>query len=162
MRGGTGEHAMFFAARGHGVTGFDFVEEPIAEARRKAAQRSLIVKFLVKDALKLYEWTERFDNVLDSGLFHVFSHADRIRYVRGLKIVLNPGGRLFLLCFSDATPGTEGPRRVSQSELRHAFADGWEIESLEPVRLEIRPEYRQGAFSGEDPRGWFLITHRLA
>lgn len=162
MRGGTGEHAMFFAARGHGVTGFDFVEEPIAEARRKAAQRSLIVKFLVKDALKLYEWTERFDNVLDSGLFHVFSDADRIRYVRGLKIVLNPGGRLFLLCFSDATPGTEGPRRVSQSELRHAFADGWEIESLEPVRLEIRPEYRQGAFSGEDPRGWFLITHRLA
>src|SRR6266480_1451570 len=73
-----------------------------------------------------------------------------------------PRGRLFLLCFSDATPGTEGPRRVSQSELRHAFADGWEIESLEPVRLEIRPDYRQGAFSGEDPRGWFLIAHRLA
>jgi len=22
--------------------------------------------------------------------------------------------------------------------------------------------YRQGAFSGEDPRGWFLIAHRLA
>jgi len=63
---------MFFAARGHAVTGFDFVEEPIAAARRKAAQRSLIAKFLVKDALKLYEWTERFDNVLDSGLFHVF------------------------------------------------------------------------------------------
>jgi len=159
---GTGEHALFFAARGHAVTGFDFLEEPIAAARRKAAQRILIVKFLVKDALKLHEWTERFDNVLNSGLFHVFSDADRIRYVRGLKTVLNPGGRLFLLCFSDATPGTEGPRRVSQSELHHAFADGWEIESLEPVRLEIRPEYRQGAFSGEDPRGWFLIARRLA
>jgi hypothetical protein len=76
---------------------------------------------------------------------------------------LNPGGRLFLLCFSDATPGMEGPRRVSQSGLRHAFADGWEIESIEPVRLEIRPEYRQqGAFSGEDPRGWFLIARRVA
>src|SRR5207244_7156778 len=123
---GTGEHALFFAARGHAVTGFDFLEEPIAAARRKAAQRILIVKFLVKDALKLHEWTERFDNVLNSGLFHVFSDADRIRYVRGLKTVLNPGGRLFLLCFSDATPGTEGPRRVSQSELHHAFADGWE------------------------------------
>jgi len=101
---GTGEHAMFFAARGHAVTGFDFVEEPIAAARRKAAQRSLIAKFLVKDALKLYEWTERFDNVLDSGLFHVFSDADRIRYVRGLETVLDPGGSLFLLCFSDACP----------------------------------------------------------
>jgi hypothetical protein len=31
------------------------------------------------------------------------------------------------------------------------------------VRLEIRPEYKQqGAFSGEDPRGWFLIARRLA
>jgi cyclopropane fatty-acyl-phospholipid synthase-like methyltransferase len=137
--------------------------QPIAAARRKAVERSLIVKFLVKDALKLHEWTERFDNVLDSGLFHVFSDAGRIRYVHRLETVLNPSGRLFLLCFSDATPGTEGPRRVSQSELRHAFADGWEIESLEPVRLEIRPEHKQrGAFSGEDPRGWFLIARRLA
>jgi hypothetical protein len=58
--------------------------------------------------------------VLDSGLFHVFSDEDRIRYVRGLKTVLDPGGRLFLLCFSDATPRTEGPRRVSQPELRVA------------------------------------------
>jgi len=160
---GTGEHALFFAARGHAVTGFDFLEEPIAAAQRKADERGLIVKFLVKDAVKLDEWTERFDNVLDSGLFHVFSDADRVHYVRGLKTVLDPGGRLFLLCFSDATPGAEGPRRVSQSELRQSFADGWEIESLEPVRLEIRPEYKQqGAFSGEDPLGWFLIASRQA
>jgi hypothetical protein len=73
--------------------------------------------------------------VIDSGLFHVFSDTDRIRYVRGLENVLNPGARLFLLCFSDATPGMEGPRRVSQSELRHAFADGWEIESVPPEKL---------------------------
>lgn len=158
---GTGEHALFFAARGHDATGIDFVEEPIAAARRKAAERSLIVKFLVKDALNLHEWSERFDNVLDSGLFHVFSDEDRVRYLRGLETVLDPGARLFLLCFSDATPGTEGPRRVTQSELRGAFGDGWEIESLEPVRLEIRPEYKQqGTFLGEDPHGWFLIARR--
>ena len=45
---GTGEHALFFAARGHAVTGFDFLEEPIAAARRKALERGLNVKFLVK------------------------------------------------------------------------------------------------------------------
>ncbi len=159
---GTGEHALFFAALGHAVTAFDFLEEPIVAARRKAAERNLIVNFHVKDALSLEEWTERFDNVIDSGLFHVFSDADRLRYVRGLKSVLNPDGRLFLLCFSDATPGNQGPRRVSQSELRHAFADGWEIESLEPARLEIRPEHRARAYSGEDPRGWLLVARRLA
>src|SRR2546430_5128901 len=57
----------------------DVCSSDLAAAPRKAAERSLIVKFLVKDALKLHEWTERFDNVLDSGLFHVFSDADRIR-----------------------------------------------------------------------------------
>ena len=52
---GTGEHALFFAARGHAVTGFDFLEEPIVAARRKAAERGLTIKFLVEDALKLRE-----------------------------------------------------------------------------------------------------------
>src|SRR5437879_13427855 len=93
----------------------------MAAARRKAAQRSLIVKFLVKDALKLHEWTERFDNVLDSGLFHVFYDADRIRYVRGLNTVLIPGGRMFLLCFSGSTPGSDSTRRVYTYEYHHTF-----------------------------------------
>jgi 2-polyprenyl-3-methyl-5-hydroxy-6-metoxy-1,4-benzoquinol methylase len=48
---GTGEHALFFAARGHAVTGFHFLEEPIAAAKRKAVERSLIVKFLVPGEL---------------------------------------------------------------------------------------------------------------
>jgi len=38
---GTGEHALFFAARGHRVIGIDFVEEPIRRARAKAAERGL-------------------------------------------------------------------------------------------------------------------------
>ena len=38
---GTGEHALFFAARGHRVTGIDFVEEAIRRARVKAAERGL-------------------------------------------------------------------------------------------------------------------------
>src|SRR5579862_3476958 len=87
---GTGENALFFAGRGHALTGFDFLEEPILAARRKAAERGLAATFLVKDALKLGEWTERFDNIIDSGLFHVFSDEDRARYVQGLKTVLKP------------------------------------------------------------------------
>jgi cyclopropane fatty-acyl-phospholipid synthase-like methyltransferase len=117
---GTGEHALLFASRGQEATGFDFLEEAIVAAKRKAAERGLAATFLVQDALKLQEWTARFDSVIDSGLFHVFSDEDRTLYVSGLKTVLKRGGRLFLLCFSDAQPGTEGPRRVSQAELREA------------------------------------------
>ena len=60
--------------------------------------------------------------MIDSGLFHVFSDQDRQRYVEGLAAVLKPGGRLFLMCFSDEEPGTQGPRRVSKQELHDAFA----------------------------------------
>src|SRR5262245_66266085 len=79
---GTGEHALFFAARGHQVTGIDFVEEAIRRARRKADERGLAVRLLVKDATTLGDWGERFASVIDCGLFHVFSDDDRRRYVQ--------------------------------------------------------------------------------
>lgn len=55
---GTGENALFFAGRGHQVTGIDFLEEPIQRAIRKAAERELSATFLVKDALTLKDWTD--------------------------------------------------------------------------------------------------------
>src|SRR6266567_1147502 len=58
---GTGENALYFAKRGHKVMGIDFLEEPIQRARRKAADRGLPANFLVKDALTLNDWAERFD-----------------------------------------------------------------------------------------------------
>jgi cyclopropane fatty-acyl-phospholipid synthase-like methyltransferase len=157
---GTGEHALFFAAQGYRVTGIDFVEEAIRRARTKAAQRGLSVEFLVKDALTLADWGERFATVIDCGLFHVFSDDDRRRYVQGLTQVVKPGGRLFLMCFSDAEPGAEGPRRVSRYELHDAFADGWEVESVQPVQIEINPAFTEVTFSEGGPKAWFAIVRR--
>jgi SAM-dependent methyltransferase len=111
---GTGENSPYFASNGHRVIGIDFVAEAIRRARRQAAELNASVEFLIKDALALGDWDARFNTVIDSGLFHFFSNADRQRYVRGLTKVLEPGGRLFLLCFSDREPGTDGPRRVSR------------------------------------------------
>jgi SAM-dependent methyltransferase len=157
---GTGENALFFAARGHRVVAIDFVPEAIGRARTKAAIRGLPVEFLVKDATALSGWDERFDTVIDSGLFHVFSDDDRRRYLQGLEHVLEPGGRLFLLCFSDREPGTDGPRRVSRQELYDAFADGWEIESLQPVQIEVDPAFTEVTFSDGGPQAWFAIIRR--
>jgi cyclopropane fatty-acyl-phospholipid synthase-like methyltransferase len=157
---GTGEHALFFAARGHRVLGIDFVDEAIRRARAKATDRGLAVEFLVKDATALAGWGERFASVIDSGLFHVFSDDDRRRYVRGLAQVVEPSGRLFLLCFSDEEPGTEGPRRVSRQELYDAFGDGWEVESVQPVQLEVNPEFTEVKFSQGGPKAWFAVVRR--
>jgi cyclopropane fatty-acyl-phospholipid synthase-like methyltransferase len=159
---GTGETALFFAGRGHVVTGIDFLEEPIQRAKRKAAERGLNVRFQVKDALTLKDWNERFDNVIDSGLFHVFSDEDRGKYVTGLSNVLNPGGRLLLLCFSDAEPGDQGPRRISKKELHDTFAQGWMAESIQPVRIEVIPDLKEFTFSEGGPKAWFAIIRRAA
>jgi cyclopropane fatty-acyl-phospholipid synthase-like methyltransferase len=158
---GTGDTALFFASRGHQVTGIDFLDEPIQRAKRKAAERGVSVTFLVKDAMTLKDWPERFDNVIDSGLFHTLSDEDRQTYVAGLAAVLKPGGKLFLLCFSDEEPGTQGPRRISQKELRDAFSQGWTIESIKPVQLEVAPNLKDIAFSTGGPKAWFAVVRRV-
>ncbi len=157
---GTGDTALFFAHRGHKVLGIDFLAEPIQRAKRKAAERGLTVTFLVMDALALNDLPEVFDTVIDSGLFHVFNNADRKRYVAGLATVVKPGGRLFLLCFSDAEPGTQGPRRVSAQEIKDAFAQGWVVESIEPTRFDVRPDLKEISFSDGGPQAWFVVVKR--
>src|SRR5689334_24019422 len=79
-----------------------------------------------------------FDSGLDSGLFHTFDDADRAAYVRSVAHVLAPGGSLHVLCFSDLEPGDWGPRRVTQQELREAFADGWSVRAIEAFRFATR------------------------
>jgi SAM-dependent methyltransferase len=157
---GTGELALYLAARGHRVVGIDFVEEAIRRARAKAAERGLAVEFLVKDATALLDWDERFASAIDCGLFHCFSDDDRRHYVRGLAGVLKPGGRLFLMCFSDEEPGSEGPRRVSRQELYETFADGWQVETIQRSRFEVNPEFAEIKFSDGGPKAWFASVRR--
>jgi cyclopropane fatty-acyl-phospholipid synthase-like methyltransferase len=156
---GTGENALYFASKGCKVTGIDFLEEAIQRAKRKAAERGLSVNFLVKDATDLKSWAERFDNVIDCGLFHGFSDEDRKKYVDGLVTILKVGGRLFLMCFSDEEPGTVGPRRIAQKELRDAFTEGWVIESIKPSQFEVVP-LKDFTFSEGGPKAWFAVMRR--
>jgi cyclopropane fatty-acyl-phospholipid synthase-like methyltransferase len=157
---GTGDNSLFFAGRGHKVTGIDFLEEPINRAKTKASERGLTATFLVMDALALNELPELFDSIIDCGLFHVFSDEDRRRYVDGLATVLKPGGRLFLLCFSDEEPGTQGPRRVSTQELNDAFSSGWMVESIQPTRFEVIPDLKDMVFSEGGPKAWFVVVRK--
>lgn len=158
---GTGENSCFFAARGHTVVGIDFVAAAVEQARRKVDGRTLPVTFLVKDALTLADWDERFDTAIDSGVFHVFGDEPRARYVAGLGAVVRPGGRLILVCFSNAEPGTHGPRRVTRAELEASFsaANGWVVESIEPSRYELKAVPGL-VFSDGGAKAWLLSARR--
>jgi len=134
---GTGEHALLAFSRGHEAAGIDSSPRAIELAKQKATERGATVRFLVWDALELPALGEQFDTVLDCGLFHVLDDESRVRYVRSLAGALAPGGRYFMLCFSDHQPGDWGPRRVTEREIRQSFSDGWQVESIEPTVLDI-------------------------
>jgi cyclopropane fatty-acyl-phospholipid synthase-like methyltransferase len=114
----------------------------------------------VADALELEHCHLQFDNVIDCGLFHVFGDEQRPRYVASLASVLRADGHVVLMCFSDEEPGTDGPRRVSQAELRAAFADGWSFRSIEPVRFRVSPDVADANFSPGGPKAWFAVIQR--
>ena len=156
---GTGDNALFFAQRGQSVVGIDFVEFPIMEARRKAAELGVDAEFLQMDALKLASLDRQFDSVIDCGLFHVLSDADRRAYVAALTHVTKLSGKLFLMCFSDQEPVGPGPRRIRQDEIRAAFAEGWTVESITPSHFEPNPESKETFVDG-GPRAWFAVMRR--
>jgi 2-polyprenyl-3-methyl-5-hydroxy-6-metoxy-1,4-benzoquinol methylase len=151
---GTGEHALLAASLGFDATGIDGAPRAIEQAQVKARERSLDVRFMVGDVLELATYGERWDTVLDCGVFHVFDDADRVTFVESLAAVTPVGGQYFMLCFSDEQPGAAGPRRVPQHEIRAAFATGWHIDAIEPSAIETNWKDRSA-------RAWLAtITRR--
>jgi len=155
---GTGEHTLLAASRGAEATGIDASARAISLARAKAASRELAVRFERGDVLCLGDLGLTFDTVIDSGVFHVFSDEDRVRYVTSMASALRPGGRCYLICFSDRQPGDAGPRRVSQDELRAAFGDGWAVISIEAETFEINP----AMLDFTSAQAWLAILERRA
>jgi len=137
---GTGEHTMMASKLGLDATGVDAAPAAIALAEGKARERGIHARFLVWDALRLGELDGPFDSVIDSGLFHVFNDDDARAYVESLKAATAPGSRYFMACFSEREPGDWGPRRITQAEIRSSFADGWRVDSIEPVQFDVLNE----------------------
>lgn len=135
---GTGELTLLAASRGLPATGVDSSPKAIAIARARATARDIHgARFEVGDVLDLSFLGARFDTVLDSGVLHVFDDGARGRYVESIRRVLNTGGRYHMLVFSDAQPGTWGPRRVRRDEFEDIFADGWQLLRVESAGFEL-------------------------
>jgi SAM-dependent methyltransferase len=150
---GTGEHALMAADAGCEATGVDISPSAIRLAQAKASKRAISARFLVADARDLASLGQQFDVVLDCGLFHIFDDEDRGRLVASLASATRPGGAYFMLCFSENEPPGWGPRRITQDEIRDAFAEGWRVESIEPADLDV-------TIRSEPVRSWFASIAR--
>jgi SAM-dependent methyltransferase len=151
---GTGEHALMSAGLGLDVTGVDLASNALDTARGKARDRGLTARFLRQDARRLADLGESFDTVLDCGLFHIFTGADRAAFVNSLRSVVLSGGRYFMLGFSDRQPGEWGPHRLNREEIIVAFARGWRVDSIEPATIEVSTE-------PDGIRAWLVALTRI-
>jgi len=126
---GPGTQAIALAERGFEVTATDISEAAIAKANERAAAHRIGVRFLVDDILAS-KLDRSFEAVFDRGCFHVLDPASHRDYVATVAALLAPGGFLFLKCFSDAEPGTQGPYRFRPEEIRGIFGAAFEVLSI--------------------------------
>lgn len=154
---GTGEHALTAAANGCDALGVDLSETALEQARAKARLRGLAARFVRHDVLALDALGERFDVVLDSLVFHGFHIAERARYVDSVAQVLEPGGRMFVLCFAEEPPQRPGRvHKVTPEQIEQAFAAGWRVDAIDPVTVaSALPSLPDGL------RGWRAAATRL-
>ena len=151
---GTGENALYLAELGFEVWGIDAAPYAIKKAKEKAKKRSLTVNYLVFNALKLHLLQNKFDTIIDCGLFHVFSDEERPIFATSLSSALCPGGKYFMLCFSEHEPGSYGPRRVTQAEIRAAFSKGWKFNYIREAEFET-------IFGPHGVKAWLSSITRL-
>ena len=92
---GTGFLSFELAARGHRVTGVDFAPAMLAEARRKAAERSVSVRFEKADAEQLPFPSHSFDLAISRHVLWTLPLPEAAidEWIR----VLRPGGRLVVV-----------------------------------------------------------------
>lgn len=130
---GYGENALLIAASGLPVTGIDHDADGLRRAAERSRERALDnrARFIRFDVRQLSEFGEVFDTVLDSLVFHSFEGRARRDHVAGLRSVTSPGGRLYVLCYSDRHVGPPNPpHKVSRAAIDEAFADGWTVDEV--------------------------------
>ena len=153
---GTGENTLLLAERGYDAWGIDVAPTALEQARAKASERALTATFLEADVLDLAALDRVFDSAIDVGCFHTFDDRERQRYVASVAAIVPSGGLLHLLCFSDAQPGTVGPRRVSETEIRTTFVGEWQVERVQPAIFAAREQ----VFGADGAAAWLANIRR--
>jgi len=159
---GTGDNALYLAAKGHTVLGIDISTKAVERAKEKAAEMGLEkAEFLQLNIFKLTGYDGKFGAVIDIGCFHSLHEYDRDRekYVIMLKKTCKAGAVIFLRAFSTANAkrkGYKGPQ-VSEEQIRASFSDGWRIDRLEQNDIDVK----LSASETVKTNAWFAEIVRL-
>jgi len=148
---GPGTQAVALAKLGFSVTASDVSQTAVTSARQLAGTESVSIKFHVDDVLDS-KLAGPFDLILDRGVFHCFTEsADQQAYLDTVRSLLKPQGLLLLKCFhQDETREQGPPGRYGEEDIRHFFADGFEL-------IEARSTLFASSVQNDPPKALFCV-----
>lgn len=127
---GPGTQAMALRERGFLVTATDISETAVRLAQEKAEPKGLDISFRRDDILNS-KLKQTFDFVFARGCFHVLPPESRQDYVSVVARLIQPGGYLFLKCFSHKETRSSGPYRFTPAEIQEIFSSRFHLISVE-------------------------------
>jgi 2-polyprenyl-3-methyl-5-hydroxy-6-metoxy-1,4-benzoquinol methylase len=114
---GTGTNAISLARHGWHVTGVDFANRAIEQARRKAREQNLSINFIVDDVTRLSDVIGPFDLILDIGCFHGILPNLRPVYLKSISRILVPGGTWLLYAMRQPPAANFSAPGVTEDEI---------------------------------------------
>ena len=140
---GRGHDVRLLARHGFAVTGFDFAEAAVTEARELAAREQIPAVFERRDVFTLpSDHGGTFDAAWEYTCFCAIDPDRRAEYARVLHDILKPEG-ILLACFYPVKDGTDGPPfPVALQDIEAALGPFFRI--LEAGPPPASPERRRG------------------
>jgi SAM-dependent methyltransferase len=133
--------SLALAARGYTVVGLDASATAVEAAAAAAAERGVTTAtFAQADVTSFGGYDGRFATILDSGLFHALPPESRQDYLQSIFRAAAPGASLYILAFAAGALGHQGgdrpgPRGFTETELRDAVAQLWQVDDIRPAKL---------------------------
>jgi len=155
---GAGREALLLARRGMRVTACDWSPRMIAEARHRAQEANLPIRFAVADLCDLPYHEKAFDYLFLTNVAYslVFPRHRRMRFLKQAYSLLRPGG-VFIVSFACAPDGLQGEGRLQRlfMKLRRIALFNQDYEPGDSVRdpfihlfqpEEVRREFEEVSF----------------
>lgn len=155
---GAGREALLLARRGMRVTACDWSPRMIAEARRRAQEANLPVRFAVADLFDLPYPEKAFDYLFLTNIAYsyVFPRRRRMRLLEQAYSILRPGG-VFIISFACEADGlpSQGKlqrlfmklRRVALFNRDYEPGDGFSVSFVHHFQPEeLKQEFEEAQF----------------